>query len=104
MKTIQWYGPFLEGQKISIPRDMNYKITKIGIIYPESWPIEFLATDYKDNYGLYCDLKINNIAYHIDDLGILEFDNLAEIYLDIEFLRDLPFGTIIDVSYEQMEE
>ena len=108
MKLIQWTGPFSKDQKLHIDYDMNYKIMQIGISCPDTWPIEFLALDNEYcesiNGMKYCDIKINGKVYHIDDLGILEFSDLAETYLEIEFLRDLPFGTIIDVSYEQMEE
>ena len=104
MKLIQYTGPFIAGKdSISISKDMNYKIVHIGFTCPDTWPIEFLAHDYQDNYSKYCDVKLNGQVYHICDLGILEFDNLAETYVEIEFLRDLPFGTIIDIAYEQME-
>ena len=100
MKKIkQLFGPFIKGQSEEFTRDMNYKFVHIGITVPDTWPMEFSKTEDIKN-----EISINGKEYKICELGILEFDELAETYLKIEFLRDLPFGTIIDLAYEQMEE
>lgn len=46
------------------------------------------------------DLDINGTQYRLSGNDILEFDGINFSSWDITILRDLPWGTIIDIAYE----
>lgn len=47
------------------------------------------------------DLDINGTEYRLSSSDVLEFDNISVSSWDITILRDLPWGTIIDIVYEE---
>lgn len=98
MKLLQYVGPFVVGDTISVPAQINYKYVHIGIQIPERQPIAYI----KDS-PVSVDIEINGEMYRINEKGILEFDNLAEIAWEIRFLQNVPMETIIDIAYTVQE-
>lgn len=98
MKIKQLTGPFYAGQVITIPASIDYIYVHIGIQIPKRQPIEYIKEDIKP------DLTINGITYKINTNHILEFDGLAELAWIIEFNKDLPMETIIDIVYREETE
>lgn len=47
------------------------------------------------------DIEINGTKYRLSASDILEFDDISVSSWDITMLRDLPWGTIIDIIYEE---
>lgn len=106
MKLLQLTGPFSAGQTINIPAQQNCTYVHIGIQIPrERQPIAYWKERIStaNQKGLHPDLVINDVEYIISEAGILEFDGLAELTWNIEFKRDLPMETIIDIVYKIQE-
>lgn len=97
MKLIQYTGPFSAGDRISIPAQVNYTYVHIGIEIPYQEPIVNIKSPIKP------DIEINSKTYKIDDKGILEFDDLATISWEIEFLKDAPMESTIEIAYRVTE-
>lgn len=98
MKTFQYIGPFYKGEVKTIPADMNYRVVRIGFNFPDRWPLKILQNK------ILPDVSVNGKEYRISDLGILEFDELAETDLEVMFLKDFSSNVIMNISYTQMEE
>lgn len=94
MKLVQYKGPFAAGDTITVPAQQNYKYVHIGIQIPDRQPIAYI----KDNI-VPVDIEINGTMYRVNETGILEFDELAEIAWQITFLQNVPMETIIDIAY-----
>lgn len=99
MKLVQYIGPFQSGEQLTIPTQTGYSYVQIGIQIPFRQPVS-LITDGP----LSIDMEINGVGYRINDSCILEFDELNEISIDITFMRDLPWETIIDVMYDAQSD
>lgn len=97
MKLIQYTGPFSAGQRISIPAEINYTYVHIGIEMPYQEPIVNIKSPINP------DIQVNSKTYRVNDKGILEFDDLAVISWEIEFLKDAPMETTIEVAYRVAE-
>lgn len=97
MKIKQLTGPFYAGQVITIGAETDYTYVHIGIQIPKKQPIEYITEAIKP------DLTINGISYWVNAHHILEFDELAELAWIIEFHKDLPMETIIDIIYREAE-
>lgn len=98
MKIIQYTGPFSSGQTIYIAPTVNYTYVHIGIQIPQRQPIKTIQENIAP-----VDIEFNGIEYRVNDSGILEFDEMAEITIDIKFLTDTPNEAIIDIVYEEKE-
>lgn len=94
MKLIQYTGPFVAGETINIPAEIDQTYTHIGIQVPHREPMINLMGKM-----IPLDLQINGKEYRINDTGILEFDDTSELSFTIKFLRDMPMETTIEVSY-----
>lgn len=130
MKVLQYVGPFSQGDSINIKSAVGYTYVQIGIQIPKRQPIarqkskkaknktdtksgKTYRTALEDSreegwtgYGVdeaAADVRINGTEYRVSSNDILEFDNLAVGSWDIEFLKDLPWGTIIDIMYSELE-
>lgn len=99
MKLVQYIGPFQSGEQLTIPTQTGYSYVQIGIQIPFRQPVS-LITDGP----LPIDMEINGVGYRINDSCILEFDELNEISINITFMRDLPWETIIDVMYDAQSD
>lgn len=99
MKLIQYTGPFNAGEQLNIPTQIGYTYVQIGIQVPFRQPIS-LITDGP----LSIDMNINGVGYRINDNCILEFDGIDKISINIEFVKNMPWGTIIDVMYDAQSE
>lgn len=99
MKLVQYIGPFRAGDQLTIPTQVGYTYVQIGIQVPFRQPVS-LVTDGP----LSPDMSINGVGYRINDSCILEFDEINEISIDIEFLQDMPWETIIDVMYDAQSD
>lgn len=99
MKLLQYVGPFVAGDTISVPAQISYKYVHIGIQIPERQPIAYVK-----EAPVSVDIEINGEMYRINEKGILEFDNLAEIAWEIRFLQNVPMETIIDIAYLVQED
>lgn len=97
MKLVQYTGPFSSGDTIDIPAKTNYTYVHIGVQIPYRQPI----AHWKES--LIPDVRINGIEYRVNENGILEFDDLAKLTWNIEFLRDTPKEAIIDLIYDEKE-
>lgn len=97
MKLIQYTGPFSAGQHISIPAQINYTYVHIGIEIPYQEPIVNITSPMTP------DIEVNSKTYKINNKGILEFDGLAEIAWEIEFLKDAPMESTLEIAYEIAE-
>lgn len=97
MQLLQLTGPFSAGQSISIPAQSTYDYIHIGIQVRERQPIRYWTK------SLQADLTINGKPFVVNETGILEFDGLAELAWIIEFNKDLPMTTIIDIAYRRQE-
>lgn len=97
MKVKQLTGPFYAGQVITIPAQTDYTYVHIGIQIPKKQPIEYIKEAIKP------DLTINGISYWVNAHHILEFDGLSELAWNIEFHKNLPMETIIDIIYREAE-
>ena len=97
MKLIQYKGPFQIGDTISVKAQQNYKYVHIGIQIPNRQPIAYIKN------SLPVDMEINGNIYRVNDTGVLEFDDLAEIAWEIRFLQNVPMETIIDIAYIKQE-
>lgn len=96
MKLRQYVGPFAANDNITVAADASYRYIHIGIQIPYREPIAIAPT----TRALATDLTINGTHYRVNDKCILEFDDMRETSFDISFDRDLPWGSIIDIAYE----
>lgn len=49
------------------------------------------------------DLEINGVQYRVSSNDILEFTDITVSSWSITFLKDLPWGTIIDIMYSELD-
>lgn len=98
MKLLQYVGPFSKNQTITIPARTDYVYTHIGIQIPKRQPIGAVPETSLPLSTHPVDVRINNIDYRVSH-GLLEFDGLASLRWEIEFLEAMPDGTIIDILY-----
>jgi len=104
MKLIQYKGSFLAGQTFEVKPQVGYRYVHIGLQAPFREPLASLTsgslpTDYEitDNRG-------NTSRFRINDTDMLEFDGMNAASLSVKILRDLPFGSTIDIMYTVEEE
>lgn len=97
MRLEQYRGPFQQGEIIEATQGYDYRYLHIGIQIPDRFPIEYTTDPLRP------ELKINDVEYKINECDILEFDGCREAKFTIEILRDLPWGTIIDLVYDSVE-
>lgn len=112
-QLIQYVGPFQSGQEINIPSKIGTTYIHIGIQTMEKKEPSFIPEtkiiDEKHSIktGSYRPMKprdeisINGQIFHLNDHGILEFDDLGEIGWTIKFLRYFPPETIIDIIIQE---
>lgn len=131
MKLYQYRGPFKEKDVIVIQSRLGYEYIHIGIQIPDKQPIarqpwvrpegmEDLThkeameknhvNEIEDIRGegwesfqsvSRVDIDINGTEYRLSASDILEFDDINVSSWEITILRDLPWGTIIDIVYEE---
>lgn len=124
MKMVQYTGPFAANKKIEISSATGYKYVHIGIQIPQRQPIarqkkktslrpnthivRNVITDRREeDWSGYndgntrADLVINGTEYRVSDGDILEFDDISVSSWEISFKDDLPWGTIIDIMYDE---
>lgn len=95
MKLLQYIGPFKSGDIITVPAMTDCTYTHIGIQIPNREYIQNIT-----NKKTSADIIANDKEYRINDKGILEFDETAELTWNIKFLKDMPFEAIIDIAYD----
>lgn len=98
MQLIQYIGPFAAGKTFSLPAQMGYRYTHIGLQVPYRQPISLI-----NSAALPIDISINGVQYRVNDKDILEFDGMRETSLEIEIEDDLPWGSIIDIAREEQQ-
>ncbi len=98
MQLLQFRGPFAKGERLSVPAKMDCKYVRICVQIYQRGPMFFEA-----DKNVKPDLMINKIKYVIPLTESLQFDGLAELKWDFEFLKDLPPETIIDLVYDISE-
>lgn len=131
MKLYQYRGPFKEKDVIAIRSRLGYEYIHIGIQIPDKQPIarqpwvrpegmeglphkEAMEKNHineiEDMRGegwesfqsvSRVDIDINGTEYRLSASDILEFDDINVSSWEITILRDLPWGTIIDIVYEE---
>ena len=104
MKVLQFSGPFVSGQTITIPASIDHTYVHIGLQIPNRQPIgkvEKYSLPYSSQLHP-TDVEINGKAYRIIN-NILEFDNLAQVSWEINILQDLPMGSVIDIVYKDSD-
>ncbi len=131
MKLYQYRGPFKEKDVIAIRSHLGYEYVHIGIQIPNKQPIarqpwtlsggtgglthkEAMEKNHingiEDTQGegwesfqsaSRVDININGTEYRLSASDILEFDDINVSSWEITILRDLPWGTIIDIVYEE---
>lgn len=111
-QLIQYKGPFQSGSRITVPAQIGTIYIHIGIQEPKPRP-SFIPKEksYDDkmaeltgSYGDVTprqDISINGQVYHLNQNGILEFDDLGEIEWNIRFLRYFPPETIVDIIIDK---
>lgn len=97
-KLLQFRGPFMQGQKISVPARLGYEYVHIGIQIIRREPMYF-----NREQNVAPDISINGIKYVVPFTETLQFDGLAELKWNIEFLKEMPPETIIDIAYDVSE-
>lgn len=107
MEVRQYIGPFKQGDTITIPSKAGCVYTHIGIQAPKVQPhIIPTEEDYLSDasrLNTIYKVRINDsgnqttATYYMNDNTILEFDGLAEINWEINFLTNFPTETIIDI-------
>lgn len=98
MKTIQFQGPFSQGQTLQLDAlTDSYNYVKIGI--------ENLYTDLAEVDGnLSTSFSVNGVSFCGNKNGILEWDNLQDSNIIIKIKKDLNAYTLINVSLGVAEE
>lgn len=99
MQLIQYVGPFEAGERFTLPAQMGYRYTHIGLQIPYRQPISLINSS-----PLPIDVSINGVEYRVNDKDILEFDDMRETSLEIEIEDDLPWGSIIDIAREEQQD
>lgn len=103
MELRQYKGPFTSGQRITVSPQTGYTYVHIGIQIPKVQPLTVPNTSVNSEEIQYrpsrpnVQISINNKTYQVNECGILEFDGLAEIEWNIQFLQAMPAETIIDI-------
>lgn len=105
MKLLQIKGPFAANSyKEFRENDVNY--VHIGIQIPNRQPISWWSEE-KQKYISFdgpptADIEINGQGYRINERGILEFDGqLSDGYVKIQFKKNFPMETIVDIIYSE---
>ena len=131
MKLYQYRGPFKEKDTITIQSRLGYEYIHIGIQIPDKQPIahqpwvrpegiedlthkEAMENNHVNEIedmrsegwksfqsASRVDIDINGTEYRLSASDILEFDDISVSSWEITVLRDLPWGTIIDIVYEE---
>ncbi len=131
MKLYQYRGPFKEKDTITIQSRLGYEYVHIGIQIPDKQPIarqpwarsqgtdglthkeameknhineiEDMRAEGWESFqsASKVDIDINGTEYRLSASDILEFDDINISSWEITVLRDLPWGTIIDIVYEE---
>lgn len=131
MKLYQYRGPFKEKDTITIQSRLGYEYIHIGIQIPDKQPIahqpwvrpegiedlthkeameknhvneiEDMRSEGWESFqsASRVDIDINGTEYRLSVSDILEFDDISVSSWEITVLRDLPWGTIIDIVYEE---
>lgn len=123
MKMLQYTGPFTTSDTIKISSAVGYEYVHIGVQIPQRQPIarqakktslrpdintvrNAVADRREEDWSGYdndtrVDLSINGVAYRVSDGDILEFDEIDVSSWEIAFKDDLPWGTIIDIMYDE---
>lgn len=123
MKMLQYTGPFTTSDTIKISSVVGYEYVHIGVQIPQRQPIARQAektslrpdintvrnaiTDRREegwsgyDNDTRVDLSINGVSYRVSDGDILEFDEINVSSWEIAFKDDLPWGTIIDIMYDE---
>ena len=131
MKLYQYRGPFKEKDTITIQSRLGYEYIHIGIQIPDKQPIahqpwvrpegiedlthkEAMEKNHVNEIedmrsegwksfqsASRVDIDINGTEYRLSASDILEFDDISVSSWEITVLRDLPWGTIIDIVYEE---
>lgn len=96
----QLRGPKSVGDTFEIKSTTSITYIHIGIQIPDRWPIEYVDNER----ALSTELSVNGVSYHINDTGVLEFDDISETSFNIVFNSDVPWGTIIDFVYDTDNE
>lgn len=110
MDLIQYKGPFLRSQVITVPADPDYKYVHIGIQVPKTQPIAIPVTEVSENgkettiienewrpFREDPIVQINGMDYQLNSNDILEFDGISEVTWRIVFKKNLPAESIIDI-------
>lgn len=131
MKLYQYRGPFKAKDTITIQSRIGYEYVHVGIQIPKKQPIahqpwvrpdgteglthkEIMEQNHLNEIedpraegwesfqsASQVDIDINGTEYRLSASDILEFDDISVSSWDITILRDLPWGTIIDIVYEE---
>lgn len=109
MDLVQYKGPFLRNQVITVPAVTGYSYVHIGIQVPKRQPIGVPVTKVSKDGKTTTEtgewrsfkedpiVQINGEQYQLNECDILEFDGLSEIDWTIQFLKTLPAESIIDI-------
>lgn len=113
MQLIQYTGPFQSGQEINIPSKIGTTYIHIGVQMmekkePTLIPITTVSsngeTTYTNKYKPMRprdEISINGQVFHLNDRGIIEFDDLGEMGWTIKFLHYFPPETIVDIIIKE---
>lgn len=129
MKLYQYRGPFKAQDTITIHSRLGYEYVHIGIQIPDKQPMirqpwvrpedntlphkdimeqnhineieDYRKEGWESIQSVPVDLEINGTEYRLSSSEVLEFDDISVSSWDITILRDLPWGTIIDIIYEE---
>lgn len=129
MKLYQYRGPFKAQDTITIHSRLGYEYVHIGIQIPDKQPMtrqpwvrpegstlphkdimeqnhineieDYKKEGWESIQSIPVDLDINGTEYRLSSNNALEFDDISVSSWDITILRDLPWGTIIDIIYEE---
>lgn len=105
MKTLQYCGPFGEGDIKEIELPDFYRAIQIGIEHPFSIPIgEFQSGN--SNLSLQGDLliEIDGEPFKLNECDMLEYDGLYQRKMKIKFLKAVDAYTIIDIIFKSESE
>lgn len=104
MKLIQYKGSFSRGQTFTVKPQVGYRYVHIGFQAPYREPIGLVNESALPEDFEIEDSRKNKSTFHINDTDILEFDGLTMAGVTIRILRDLPFGSTIDIMYTVEED
>ena len=111
-KLIEFVGPFRTGQRITVEPAVNTEYTHIGLQVPERGmvatierrqdetsitPTTIVPDSWRAMPAKRPEISINGKQLCVSPTGILEFDLLGEIELNIQILQSLPKESIIDI-------